>query len=56
MIDTNFGAYLLGKSSFAVPSNFAISLINNISIVATLAIITYNVEKAMVHFSKTQSK
>ncbi len=56
MIDTNFGAYLLGKSSFAVPSNFAISLINNISIVAALAIITYNVEKAMLHFSKTQSK
>lgn len=48
MIDTNLGLYLIGKSSFAIPTSIVLSLINNLSIVLTISIIVYNLEKLLL--------
>lgn len=48
MLDINLGAYLIGESSFAIPTNIAISLINNLGIVISISIIIYNVEKILL--------
>lgn len=48
MIDINLGAYLLGKSSFAIPTNIFISLTNNFIVVIAISIITYNFEKLLL--------
>lgn len=47
MIDTNLGLYLIGESSFAIPTSIVLSLINNLSIVLTISIIVYNFEKLL---------
>ena len=48
MIDTNLDSYLIGKSSFAIPTNIALSLINNLSIVLAISIIVCNLEKLLL--------
>ena len=45
MIDTNLVSYLIGKSSFAIPTSIVLSFINNLSIILTISIIVYNLEK-----------
>lgn len=48
MIDTSLGSYLIGESSFAIPTSIVLSLINNLSIVLTISIIVYNLEKILL--------
>lgn len=48
MIDTNLGSYLIGESSFAIPTSIVLSLINNLSIVLAISIIVYNLEKLLL--------
>ena len=48
MIDTNLGLYLIGKSSFAIPTSIVLSLINNLSIVLAISIVAYNLEKILL--------
>ena len=45
MWDTNLGAYLVGEASFAIPTSIVLSLINNFSIIISISIIVYNLEK-----------
>ena len=46
MIDTSFIDYLVGKASFSIPSgNIIISFLNNLSIVFTIAIIVFKIDK-----------
>ena len=45
IIDTNLGLYLVGKASFAIPTNAIVSFLNNFCIVATISIITNKLEK-----------
>ena len=45
MWDTNLGAYLVGEASFAIPTSIVLSLINNFSIVISISIIVYYLEK-----------
>lgn len=44
IIDTKFFLYLIGKSSFAIPTNIVISLINTFSIIFLIGMITYKIE------------
>lgn len=48
MVDMNFGAYLLGKSSFAIPTNIVLSLFNNFIVVLSISIFIYNIEKILL--------
>ena len=45
MNDTKLVLYLTGKASFAVPTNVVSSILNNFSIILSIAIITYNLDK-----------
>ena len=46
IFDLQLWLYLIGKSSFAIPSgNVLLSFVNNFMIVASLGFITYNIEK-----------
>ena len=47
IIDTNLGLYLVGKASFAIPTNAIVSFLNNFCIVATISIITNKLEKIL---------
>ena len=48
MIDTNFIDYLVGKASFSIPSgDIIISFLNNLSIVFTIAIIVFKIDKKL---------
>lgn len=48
MRDINLGAYLIGKSSFAIPTNIILSLLNNFITVISISILTYNFEKLLL--------
>ena len=48
MRDINLGAYLIGKSSFAIPTNIILSLLNNFITVISISILTYNFEKILL--------
>ena len=48
MIDINLGAYLIGKSSFAIPTSIILSLFNNFIIVSSISIFIYNLEKIVL--------
>lgn len=48
MRDINLGAYLIGKSSFAIPTNIILSLLNNFITVISISIFTYNFEKLLL--------
>ena len=48
MIDINLGAYLIGKSSFAIPTHIILSLLNNFIIVTSISIFIYNIEKILL--------
>lgn len=48
MIDNNIGAYLIGKSSFAKPSNIVLSIFNTSIMAASISIFTYNLEKLIL--------
>ena len=47
ILDMNLGAYLIGKSSFAKPTNIVLSLLNNFIVVISISIIIYNFEKIL---------
>ncbi len=48
MRDINLGAYLIGKSSFAIPTNIILSLLNNFITVISISILAYNFEKLLL--------
>lgn len=48
MIYINLGAYLIGKSSFAIPTNIVLSLFNNFVVVLSISIFIYNFEKILL--------
>ena len=48
MRDINLGAYLIGKSSFAIPTNIILSLLNNFITVISISILIYNFEKILL--------
>ena len=48
MIDTNLGAYLIGKLTFAIPTHIILSLLNNFIIVTSISIFIYNIEKILL--------
>ena len=48
MRDINLGAYLIGKSSFAIPTHIILSLLNNFIIVTSISIFIYNIEKIII--------
>ena len=48
MRDINFGAYLIGKSSFTIPTNIVLSLLNKFITVVSISILTYNFEKILL--------
>ena len=48
MVERNFGDYLIGKASFAIPSgNILTEFLNNFIIVLSIGFITYNLEKIL---------
>lgn len=48
MGDINLSSYLVGNSSFAIPTNIVLSLFNNFIIVISISIFTYNFEKILL--------
>ena len=48
MRDINFGAYLIGKSSFTIPTNIVLSLLNKFITVVSISILTYHFEKILL--------
>ena len=56
MIDTNLGSYLMGKLSFAIKTSIVLSLINNSSIVLSISLIIYNLEKILTINKKGVTK
>ena len=48
MRDINFGAYLIGKSSFTIPTNIVLSLLNKFITLVSISILTYNFEKILL--------
>lgn len=48
MRDINLGAYLIGKSSFAIPTHITLSFLNNFIIVTSISILIYNFEKILL--------
>lgn len=47
MIETKLGLYLIGESSFAIPTNIFLSLFNNLTIIFTIALCVYNIQKLL---------
>lgn len=56
MRDINLGAYLIGKSSFAIPTNIILSLLNNFITVISISILIYNFEKILLKKMKKEYK
>lgn len=57
MIDNSLVDYLIGKSSFAIPSgNIVTSFINNLIIVFSVGLVTYNLEKLLIKNTKNRKE
>ena len=48
MIDLKLGLYLIGKASYAIPTNIGISILNNFIMVLSVAVLIYNMEEFLL--------
>ena len=57
MIEMNLWDYLIGKASFAIPSeNIVISIFNNFTIIISIGLIFYSIKKLLIKNNKGRKK